>query len=270
MVLMAVTLADQAVADPATPDTSPLKQTPSKKASSDPSSSEKSAPDTMTMSVFLDRLMLAESSGRDDARNPRSTATGAFQFIDSTWLSLMSRHFAERTQSLNRQQVLALRTDRELAREAAEIYTKENAAVLVADGHKPTFPNLRLAFLLGAGGASRVLALAPNARVAPIVGSAVVRANPFMARLTAKQLRQRAARDLRITADKHAALATSEIAKPSRGAAGQRRQRKPRIVVKCNLGLASCRRWLALKKRQLRRGGAKRIRAARRRRSRRH
>ena len=33
----------------------------------------------LTLETFLDRLMMAESSGRDDARNPRSTAVGAFR-----------------------------------------------------------------------------------------------------------------------------------------------------------------------------------------------
>jgi hypothetical protein len=34
--------------------------------------------------TFLDRLMHAESAGRDSAANPRSTALGPFQFIKST------------------------------------------------------------------------------------------------------------------------------------------------------------------------------------------
>ena len=37
-----------------------------------------------TFDKFLDRLMRAESNGRDEAANPRSTALGAFQFIKSS------------------------------------------------------------------------------------------------------------------------------------------------------------------------------------------
>ena len=51
--------------------------------------SEAPAAAKMTMDDFLDRLMIAESGGRDTAKNPLSTATGAFQFIESTWLSLV-------------------------------------------------------------------------------------------------------------------------------------------------------------------------------------
>jgi len=42
------------------------------------------------------------------------------------------------------QQILALRTDRSFARRGAETYTKENAALLKANGIEPTFPHLRL------------------------------------------------------------------------------------------------------------------------------
>ena len=43
---------------------------------------------------FLDRLMTAESAGRVNAKNPRSTALGPFQFIKSTFLELTRRHFS--------------------------------------------------------------------------------------------------------------------------------------------------------------------------------
>jgi len=42
----------------------------------------------LPVQTFLDRLMLAESSGQLDARNPRSTALGPFQFIESTFLEV--------------------------------------------------------------------------------------------------------------------------------------------------------------------------------------
>ena len=217
----------------------------------------------MTLATFLDRLMMAESGGRSDARNPRSTATGPFQFIESTWLALIAGHFADRAKGLETEAILALRTDVDLSRKAAEIYTKQNAAILVADGHKPSFTNLRLAFLLGAGGASRVLAMEPDARVAPVLGPAVVRANPFLARLTAKQLVARAARDLSVDPGADAGLKAAAIPKLPSGATAK--PSGPRIVVRCNIQLPSCRRWVALKKRQLKAGGPNRIRAAARR-----
>ncbi|MEO0728967.1 MAG: hypothetical protein AAFY64_01135, partial [Pseudomonadota bacterium] len=162
-----------------------------------------------------------------------------------TWFDVMQRHFPRRIANLDRAAVLALRTDRKTARDAAEALTRDNAAILAADGHAPTFPNLRLAFLLGPGGASRILAMEPDAPVAPILGRGVVRANPFLARMTADQLLRRAARDLRV---KHTTRAGIKAGKLSR-----RRPAKPRkrLRIPCDLRRPSCKRWVAIKRRQL-------------------
>lgn len=198
----------------------------------------------MSMSVFLDRLMVAESGGRDYARNPRSTATGAYQFLESTFLDILRRHFPEKAQKLSVSDQLALRLDRAFSRKAAEIFTKENAAALVANGHKPTFPNLRLAFLLGPAGASRILDLDATAPVALVLAPGVIAANPFLARMTAADLIQRAARDISLESSATASLQGGDLMKRAR-------PKGPLIKVRCNLRLASCKRWLALKKRQL-------------------
>ena len=47
----------------------------------------------ITLDTFLDRLMIAESGGRLDARNPRSTAVGPYQFIVSTFIDVARRNF---------------------------------------------------------------------------------------------------------------------------------------------------------------------------------
>jgi hypothetical protein len=59
---------------------------------------------------FLDHLMRAESSGRDTAANPRSTALGAFQFIETTFLAVAREYFAREVAELSDQPLLALRT----------------------------------------------------------------------------------------------------------------------------------------------------------------
>jgi hypothetical protein len=199
----------------------------------------------ITMDIFLDRLMMAESGGRDDAKNARSTALGPYQFIVSTFLDVTQRHFPDEVENKSTAEILALRTNRSFARKAAAAYTKDNAAILAAAGQKPTFPNLRLAYLLGAGGAIKILSAPPNARLITLLGPDVIRANPFMARLTASGLIRRAAAD--ILTDP----ATTAGVTPGKLPAGV--SRAPRIRVRCNLGLASCRRWLALERRKLRR-----------------
>ncbi|MEL6298318.1 MAG: hypothetical protein AAFQ45_07090 [Pseudomonadota bacterium] len=247
--------AQPAASDKAKPEASKPKPPPSKESDGK----------TITMAVFLDRLMIAESGGRNNAKNPLSTATGPFQFIESTFIDVMQRYYPKDIEGKTTAEVLALRTDRAISRKAAEAYTKENAAILAADGHAPTFPNLRLAYLLGAGAASRVLAMRLDDPVAPVLGRAVIRANPFMARLTAKQLIARAARDIRVAPDLKTKIKPGLLPKGQRvRRAGKRRPARPRIRVRCNLARPSCRRWLALKKRQLRTRRGKRQRTVRR------
>lgn len=194
-----------------------------------------------SLSLFLDRLMIAESGGRDDARNPRSTAVGPFQFIVSTFLEVTRRHFAEETSALTPAQVLQLRTNRAFARRAAEAFTRDNAAHLALAGLEATFPNLRLAFLVGPQGAVRVLRAAPTTPTAIILGANVVQANPFMIGMTAGGLAQWSARNLSAAGLTSGRLA-ADISRIGDGSA----PRKPAIAVRCNRGLASCRRWVSL------------------------
>ncbi|MBO0764423.1 MAG: hypothetical protein J2P50_07530, partial [Hyphomicrobiaceae bacterium] len=153
------------------------------------------APDVALQS-FLDRLMHAESAGRDSAANPRSTALGPFQFIKSTFLQVMRRHFPEDVSKLSERDILALRTDRGFARRAAEAFSRDNMDFLSDKGLKPTFGNLRLAFLLGPSAAAKVLQAAPSKPVRRILDGSVIVANPFMRGMTAGELVARATRDV--------------------------------------------------------------------------
>ena len=192
---------------------------------------------------FLDRLMRAESNGRDTAANPRSTALGAFQFIEGTFLTVARRHFAREVAELSDSGLLELRTNRTFARRAAAAYCKENAAYLSEQGLNPTFGHLRLAHLLGSVGAAKVLKAQPHTPVADILHPAVLRANPFMRGMTAAGLNERAHRDLDLRPG-------SIVAMPEVGA-GSARPAAAADAPKCNQGLASCRRWVALRARRI-------------------
>lgn len=146
--------------------------------------------------TFLDRLKAAESGGRSAAKNPRSSALGPFQFIRSTFLDITSRHFATEIAGLNESEILSLRTDRDVSRRAATIFCKENAKSLQDRGHEPTFSHLRLAFLLGATDAARILGAKQETPVAEVLSSSVVRANPFMRSMSVGDLLEKSERDL--------------------------------------------------------------------------
>jgi hypothetical protein len=234
------------------------------------------APDA-AFDTFLDHLMRSESNGQDSAKNPRSTALGAFQFIKSTFLDVMRRHFPADIANMNETDILALRTDRGFARRAAEAFSKENLDYLADRGLRPTFGHLRLAFLLGPVGAARVLEAPPAKPVVEILDDKVVAANPFMRRMSAADLIDRAHRDVgaetprdaeppaREAAAQSARSETARVEEPkarqvaarsaarkaastvaARSERGRTSSRTAVINVKCNPKLASCQRWIDL------------------------
>lgn len=141
---------------------------------------------------FLDKLMMAESGGRLTAKNPRSSALGPFQFINSTFIEVVDRHFADEVEGLSRSQILALRTDMDFSRRAATAFNTDNADYLRARGLPATFANLRLSYLLGAPAAVKLLRAGPDARLTNVLPAPVIKANPFMRRLTVAGLVSRA------------------------------------------------------------------------------
>lgn len=123
----------------------------------------------------VDFSLLVETARRESAFNPcaragTSSATGLFQFIDSTWLDMVARHGAEHglgaeaaalkqgADAATRQQILALRTDPEIsARMAAEL-ARENAATLQSRlGRAPSAGELYAAHVMGPAGAARLI-----------------------------------------------------------------------------------------------------------------
>ena len=191
---------------------------------------------TETETLFLDRLMRAESAGRQYAKNHRSSALGPFQFLGTTFLDVARRNFPALASGKTDADILALRTDFQVSRDVALIYTRENAGALTAKGKETTAANLRLAFFAGVNGALRVLEAEPDALVSNLLSQAAVAANPFLRNMTASQLLARASREAEGLGD--AAVAMGALPQTSRASS--------KVAVRCNLGLASCRHWLAL------------------------
>lgn len=136
---------------------------------------------------IADQIVGAESGGNYAATNPRSTALGGGQFINSTWLAMMRRYRPDLTQGRSDGQILALRTDPALSREMTGRYADENTATLTGAGFQASPGNVYLAHFAGPAGAVKVLG-SPNASAAETLGPAVVTANPFLANMTNGQL----------------------------------------------------------------------------------
>lgn len=126
---------------------------------------------------FLVSTATQESGLQADAKSGKGTATGLFQFIESTWLQMV-HHFGAKygigdlaqqvsldgagharvADPATRQQILDLRTDPRLSAAFAAEYTKENKAeVERALGRPVGSTDLYMAHFLGAGGATEFL-----------------------------------------------------------------------------------------------------------------
>jgi hypothetical protein len=132
---------------------------------------------------YFAKVRTAESGGNDAAKNPNSTATGRYQFLESTWADVAKRH-----------PELGLtpdgRTDAAQQERAMRVLTQENAKILGTNGIKPNPGALYAAHFLGAGGASKVLTGDPNSPVSAYVDPNVIAANPQLANMTVGQFAQ--------------------------------------------------------------------------------
>lgn len=132
---------------------------------------------TGTSFDYLLRTASRESSFDAQARASKSSASGLFQFIESTWLELMKEagphlgleryaQHIERTgngsykveDAEKRAEILELRNDPETSSLIAGAYTRRNAGELSSRlGRAPTPGELYMAHFLGARGAERLI-----------------------------------------------------------------------------------------------------------------
>ncbi|MFN7114750.1 MAG: transglycosylase SLT domain-containing protein [Alphaproteobacteria bacterium] len=126
--------------------------------------------------AFLMQKASAESSFNPTAKAKTSSATGLYQFIESTWLNMVKKHgdkfglgdYANKIEMKNgkavcqsdcdRKDILALRNDPEIAALMAGAFTAENKAHLQKNTKGDIgATELYFAHFMGAGGASKFL-----------------------------------------------------------------------------------------------------------------
>lgn len=144
--------------------------------------------------AFLVAQAGQESSFQPDAKATTSSASGLYQFVDSTWLSLVHDKGAQHglgnlaaqidmteagprvADPAVRRQILALRNDPTLAAAMAAEYAKMNGAQLQQElGHSVSSTDLYMAHFLGTSGAAKFLSAldsTPNAVAANVVPDA--------------------------------------------------------------------------------------------------
>jgi hypothetical protein len=159
------------------------------------------------MKAVVERIILVESSGDPNAKNRRSSATGAGQFLDATWLEMIRTHRPDLAQGRSEKEVLELRREAELAREMATRWVERNAAMLSKRGFPVTPGTLYLTYFAGPAGAVAILSGSENHDAAALMASAdasgrttrekLVTANPFLGTLTVGDLKIWADRKMR-------------------------------------------------------------------------
>lgn len=132
--------------------------------------------------ALADRIIGAESGGRADATNPNSSATGAGQFIASTWLDMVKRNAPDIAAGKSDAQLLALRTDPALSRRMVDAYAGENRDKLAAQGLPTDDGALYLAHFAGPAGAAAALKADPTTPIRDILDPGAMRANAGMRR----------------------------------------------------------------------------------------
>jgi len=111
---------------------------------------------------YLTATARRESSFDPNAEAATSSASGLFQFIESTWLNTLNNHAQalglEDEAALPRDEALELRFDPKIAALMAGALAADNADVLKANlGQEPSEGDLYAAHVLGAGGAVRLI-----------------------------------------------------------------------------------------------------------------
>lgn len=157
--------------------------------------------------ALVDQIISAESGGNPNARNPNSSAEGPGQFIDSTWLAMLSKHRPDLVEGRSPQDLLALKTDPDLAKAMTTAYAADNAGILSNAGLPVTPGTTYLAHFAGPQGALGILNADPNTPVASILGPKAVAANPF--------LNGKTAADLRVWADRKMGSSPMSAATPA-------------------------------------------------------
>jgi curved DNA-binding protein CbpA len=161
---------------------------------------------TMARKPLVERIIAVESSGDPNAKNKRSSATGAGQFLDETWLEMIGTYRPDLVQGRSEKEILELRRDPELAYEIVARLVEQNAAVLKKRALPVTPGTLYLAHFAGPAGAVAVLSVSENADAAALMARAdasgrttrekLVNANPFLKELTVGDLKNWANRKM--------------------------------------------------------------------------
>jgi hypothetical protein len=155
-------------------------------------------PASLAADALARRIVTIESSDDGSAENALSSAVGAGQFLEGTWLEMIRAYrpdLAGRTEV----EILGLRRDLELSREMVARFAERNAAMLERRCLPVTPGTLYLSHFAGGAGAAALLSAPDDADAADTMARAdatgrttramIVTANPFLESFTVADLK---------------------------------------------------------------------------------
>lgn len=132
------------------------------------------------------KVVRVESSGRANAQNPNSSATGPHQFIEGTWLDLVERHKPGWAQGKSRQEILNMRKNADASSEMYQHFRRENQAALTSAGIPINDTTEYMAHFFGADGTSAIWYADPFTPVQQLITKKAYDANPHLHGMTAR------------------------------------------------------------------------------------
>lgn len=160
--------------------------------------------DGLSSDTYEAKVRRTESGGKATAKNPNSSATGFHQFTSGTWLANVSelrrQGGAKWADGLSTNEILAARTSAGPSAEVFAHFRGKNAATLSKNGLPVNDATEYMAHFFGAGGAVTVLSADPSAALKDILPAAVIKANPFLANMSARDAYNWAARKMTVKA----------------------------------------------------------------------
>lgn len=149
------------------------------------------APKETNLDIARRQREAGENPSRDPAaQNPHSSAGGANQIIDGTWLDLMNRYHPELTEGKSPEQIKAMKLDPALNDEMAHKYDRDNAKVLAQNGIAPTPNFINALYRAGPNDGLKLIAAArenPSALVKDIAPALATPGNNGAGNLTVGQ-----------------------------------------------------------------------------------
>lgn len=135
-------------------------------------------------SQAVNPMVGGESGFKVNAQNPTSSASGLGQFIDSTWMDMITKYRPDLLEGRTPEEVLALKTDpnfnnneETLSLDMTEEYAKENALNLLNQGQPVNTGTIYLSHFLGPDTAVKVLKANPDEPISKYVSQEAIDKN---------------------------------------------------------------------------------------------